>query len=113
MIDIELTQEEKTLLEAIRAYREVRNGNDEVEKERARQEAEDALMALIPSDNIKKWIEEKRAERTEKSGIALMTQEEFDESIEIGEIVETDQGEKLKCIGKDKDGTPFWDLVRE
>ena len=113
MINRDLTQQEWDLLEAIRAYREIRDSKDEIEKERARQEAEDALMALIPSENIKKWIKEKRDERAEKSGIVLMTQEEFDESTEIGEVIETDQGEKLKCIGKDKDGTPLWDLVEE
>lgn len=111
MINRDLTQQESDLLEAIRAYREIRDGKDEVEKERARQEAEDALMALIPSENIKKWIKEKRDERAEKSGIVLMTQEEFDESTEIGEVVETEQGEKLKCIGKDENGTLLWDIV--
>lgn len=40
-----------------------------------------------------------------------MTQEEFDNSVEIGEIVVTDQGEKLRCVGKDDDG-PYWELVR-
>lgn len=107
MINRDLTQQEWDLLRAIRVYREIRNSDDEVVKERVRQEAEDALMALIPSENIKKWIKEKRDERAEKSGIVLMTQEEFDESAEIGEVIETEQGEKLKCIGKEN-GVPLW-----
>lgn len=111
MINRDLTQQEWDLLRAIRVYREVRNSEDEVVKERARQEAEDALMALIPSENIKKWIKEKRDERAEKSGIVLMTQEEFDESTEIGEVIETDKGEKLKCIGKEN-GVPLWEVVK-
>lgn len=62
-IDRELTQEEWDLLRAIRAYREVRKSGDEVLIERLKREAEDALYTLIPSDNIKGWIEEKRKER--------------------------------------------------
>ena len=111
MINRDLTQQEWDLLRAIRVYREVRNSGDEVLKERVRQDAEDALMALIPSENIKKWIKEKRDERAEKSGIVLMTQEEFDESAEIGEVIETEQGEKLKCIGKEN-GVPLWEVVK-
>lgn len=111
MINRDLTQQEWDLLRAIRVYREIRNSEDEVVKERVKQEAEDALMALIPSENIKKWIKEKRDEREEKSGIVLMTQEELDESIQIGEIIETDKGEKIKCVGKE-DGTPIWEVVK-
>lgn len=111
MINRDLTQQEWDLLRAIRVYREIRNSEDEVVKERVKQEAEDALMALIPSENIKKWIKEKRDERAEKSGIVLMTQEEFDESTEIGEVIETDKGEKLKCIGKEN-GVPLWEVVK-
>ncbi len=109
-IDRELTQEEWNLLRAIRAYREVRKSGDEVLKERLRQEAEDALMALIPSENIKKWIDEKRAERAETSGRTFMTQEELDATTEIGDIFETDKGEKLKCIGKEN-GVPLFERV--
>lgn len=112
MINRDLTQQEWDLIRTIRAYREIRNSDDEVIKETLRQEAEDALMALIPSENIKKWIKEKRDERAERTGILLMTQEEFDESTEIGEVIETDKGEKLKCIGKEN-GVPIWDLVEE
>ena len=111
MINRDLTQQEWDRLRAIRVYRELRNSEDEVVKERVRQEAEDALMALIPSENIKKWIKEKRDEREEKSGIVFMTQEEFDESAEIGEVIETEQGEKLKCIGKEN-GVPLWEVVK-
>ena len=110
MINRDLTQQEWDLIRTIRAYREIRNSNDEVIKETLRQEAEDALMTLIPSENIKKWIKEKRDERAEKTGILLMTQEEFDESAEIGEVIETDKGEKLRCIGKEN-GAPIWEMA--
>lgn len=39
-----------------------------------------------------------------------MTQEEFDNSIEIGEIIETDKGEKLRCVGKEN-GVPLWEYA--
>lgn len=113
MINRDLTQQEWDLVSIIRLYKQISNSDDEVMKERLRQEAEDALLALIPSENIKKWIKEKRDERAEKSGIVLMTQEEFDESTEVGEIIETDKGEKLRCVGKDEDGTPLWNVVEE
>lgn len=113
MINRDLTQQEWDLIRTIRLYKQIRNSDDEVMKERLRQEAEDALMALIPSANIKKWIEEKRRMREEKLGFTFMTQEEFDKSTEVGEIIETDKGEKLRCIGKDEDGTPLWNVVEE
>lgn len=34
-----------------------------------------------------------------------MTQEELDTAIEIGEVIETDKGEKLRCVGKEN-GVP-------
>lgn len=40
----------------------------------------------------------------------FMTQEELENSIEIGEIIETDKGEKLKCVGKEN-GVPMWEQV--
>ena len=39
-----------------------------------------------------------------------MTQEELNASIEIGEVIETDKGEKLKCISKEN-GVPQWEIV--
>ena len=39
-----------------------------------------------------------------------MTQEELNASIEIGDIFETDKGEKLKCIGKEN-GVPKWEMI--
>ena len=39
-----------------------------------------------------------------------MTSEEFNNSIEIGEIIETDKGEKLRCVGKEN-GLPLWEFV--
>ncbi len=39
-----------------------------------------------------------------------MTQEELNASIEIGEVIETDKGEKLKCIGKEN-GVPLFERV--
>ena len=40
----------------------------------------------------------------------FMTQEELDASIEIGDIIETDKGEKLKCISI-QDGAPLFERV--
>ena len=39
-----------------------------------------------------------------------MTQEEFDNSTNIGDIIETDMGEKLKCVSKEN-GVPVWEKV--
>ena len=41
-----------------------------------------------------------------------MTQEEFENSIEIGEVIETDKGEKFKCVSKDN-GKPLFELMKE
>lgn len=40
----------------------------------------------------------------------FMTQEELDNSIEIGDVIETDKGEKLKCVGKEN-GVPMWEYL--
>ena len=39
-----------------------------------------------------------------------MTQEEFNNSIEIGEIIETDRDEKLRCVGKEN-GEPLFEYA--
>lgn len=39
-----------------------------------------------------------------------MTQEELNSSIEIGEIIETDKGEKLRCVGKENE-EPLFEMV--
>ena len=39
-----------------------------------------------------------------------MSQEELDASIEIGEVIETAEGEKLKCVSK-QDGVPLFERV--
>lgn len=39
-----------------------------------------------------------------------MTQEELNAVTEIGDIIETEKGEKLRCIGK-KDGVPQWEMM--
>jgi hypothetical protein len=39
-----------------------------------------------------------------------MSQEKLDASIEIGDVIETDEGEKLKCISK-QDGVPLFERV--
>ena len=39
-----------------------------------------------------------------------MSQEELDASIQIGEIIETAEGEKLKCVSK-QDGVPLFERV--
>ena len=41
-----------------------------------------------------------------------MTQEEFEDSIEIGEVIETDMGEKLRCVSKEN-GKPIFEHVFE
>lgn len=41
-----------------------------------------------------------------------MTQEEFENSIEIGDVIETDKGEKLRCVSKDN-GIPEFELLKE
>jgi hypothetical protein len=64
MIERDLTQQEWDLLRTIRIYRQIRNSKDEELKDRVRREAEDALLALIPTDDMKAWIAEKRAART-------------------------------------------------
>lgn len=40
----------------------------------------------------------------------FMTQEEFDQSTNIGDIIETDKGEKLRCISKEN-GVPQWEQI--
>ena len=39
-----------------------------------------------------------------------MTQEEFERSIEIGEEIETENGETLKCVAKEN-GRPLFEFV--
>ena len=39
-----------------------------------------------------------------------MTQEEFENSIEVGEVIETDKGERLKCVSKEN-GVPQFEFV--
>lgn len=39
-----------------------------------------------------------------------MTQEEMEASIEVGEIIETDRGEKLKCVSKEN-GHPVFEAL--
>ena len=41
-----------------------------------------------------------------------MTQEELENSIEVGDVIETNLGEKLKCVGKEN-GVPMWEQVAE
>ena len=40
----------------------------------------------------------------------FMTQEELNESIKIGEIIELNTGEKLKCVSKEN-GEPLFESV--
>lgn len=40
----------------------------------------------------------------------FMTQEEFENSIEVGEVIETDKGEKLKCVSKEN-GVPQFEAL--
>jgi 2C-methyl-D-erythritol 2,4-cyclodiphosphate synthase len=39
-----------------------------------------------------------------------MTQEELDAAIEIGEVIETDNSEKLRFVGKEN-GVPQWNML--
>ena len=39
-----------------------------------------------------------------------MTQEEMNASIEVGDIIETDKGEKLKFVSKEN-GEPLFEMV--
>lgn len=41
-----------------------------------------------------------------------MTQEEMNASIQIGEIIETDKGEKLRCVSKEN-GEPLFEVVED
>ena len=41
-----------------------------------------------------------------------MTQEEMNASIQIGEIIETDKGEKLRCVSKEN-GEPLFEMVED
>lgn len=41
-----------------------------------------------------------------------MTQEEMNASIEIGEVIETAKGEKLRCVSKEN-GVPEFELVED
>ena len=38
------------------------------------------------------------------------TQEDLDAIIEIGDVVITELGERLKCMGKDDDGHPLFEM---
>ena len=40
----------------------------------------------------------------------FMTQEELDNQIEIGDVIELSNGEKLKCVGKEN-GVPMWEQL--
>jgi hypothetical protein len=39
-----------------------------------------------------------------------MTQDELDNYIEIGDVIETDKGEKLKCVSKEN-GVPQFEFI--
>ena len=41
-----------------------------------------------------------------------ITQEEMNASIQIGEIIETDKGEKLRCVSKEN-GEPLFEMVED
>lgn len=40
----------------------------------------------------------------------FITQDELDNSIEIGDVIETDKGEKLKCVSKEN-GEPQFEFI--
>ena len=41
----------------------------------------------------------------------FMTQEEFDKSVKVGDEIETDMGERCRCIAIE-DGVPKWEIVK-
>lgn len=41
----------------------------------------------------------------------FMTQEEFEKSTKVGDIIETDLGEKLRCVSIEN-GVPQWEFVK-
>lgn len=41
----------------------------------------------------------------------FMTQEEFDNSVKVGDEIETDMGEKLRCVAIE-DGVPQWEMIK-
>lgn len=42
-----------------------------------------------------------------------MTQEEMEASIEVGDVIETEKGEKLRCVFSKENGTPRFEIVKE
>ena len=42
--------------------------------------------------------------------VEFMTQEELEESVKEGDIIETSNGERLKCVGFNN-GEPMWEMV--
>ena len=38
--------------------------------------------------------------------------QELNEDIEIGDVVTTDQGLRIKCVGKTSTGEPIWDKCK-
>ena len=61
-------------------------------------------LVVIPSNSFQNTINYKEMEEV------FMTQEEFENSIEVGDVIETDKGEKLRCVSKEN-GEPQFELV--
>ena len=41
-----------------------------------------------------------------------LTQQQFNEDVEIGDVITTDEGLRIKCVGKTFTGEPIWDKCR-
>ena len=55
---------------------------------------------------VRKNIKEHREPR------ARMTQRELNDDIEIGDVITTDEGLKIKCVGRTSTGEPIFDKCR-
>lgn len=61
-------------------------------------------LVVIPPNSFQNKINYKEMEEV------FMTQEEFENSIEVGDVIETDKGEKLRCVSKEN-GEPHFKLI--
>jgi hypothetical protein len=55
---------------------------------------------------IRKNIKEHREPR------ARMSQRELNDDIEIGDVITTDEGLRIKCVGRTSNGEPIFDKCR-
>ncbi len=41
-----------------------------------------------------------------------LSQQELNDDVEIGDVITTNQGLRIKCVGKTSTGEPIWDKCR-